>query len=90
MVPQIHWGECDASFTKKHKEDVNGMASMCSTTWMGTCDLTSCIVMKDYICFNSIEAEVVGMYLLLNDAYRLSLNIMNIHLKRALIVFIYY
>lgn len=62
----IYKGECDASFEA-------GKAKLCCVVWCRD-QVLSCIMVEDFECKTSVEAEATAMYILLKEEIALGLN----------------
>jgi hypothetical protein len=71
----LYRGECDASLVEDKNDKKNSRASICIAIWTSSNEILSSIVVKDFPCENSIEAEAVAMFLLLKEGVRLALNL---------------
>lgn len=71
----LYKGECDASFLEDKNNKKNSKASICIAIWTSTSEILSSIVIKDYPCEDSIEAEAMAMFLLLKEGIRLGLHL---------------
>lgn len=70
----IYKGECDASFEKGSEKTESGIAKLCIVIWCRD-QVLSCIIVEDFECANSVEAEATAMYILLKEGISLGLNV---------------